>query len=291
MCLENQGVMSTRWILCGVLSLGIGVVGCARRPSAPLGELQIRPQEVHATTAAQAVLRTPGRSPDSLHILWLRNGTPVATGPRLPPGRVRRGDTLRAQALLFFGERPETLLSSPVIVANSPPVVRSLRFRPDPPHPDSALRAVVEAWDPDGDPIRLRFRWWVNGKEVSGDSLLLPGSFRGGTRITLQVVPSDPVGAGKAAVYEGVALNRPPRFVGTERPTRKGDTLWIPIRVEDPDGDSVTLKLVEAPPGFHLDTERGVIWGVLRGGAIIRIEARDPHGGKAWYQVNLEEVP
>ena len=50
--------------------------------------------------------------------------------------------------------------------ANSAPEISELVLRPDSPRPGERLTAVVEAFDPDGDPVQLDFDWTVDGAAV-----------------------------------------------------------------------------------------------------------------------------
>jgi hypothetical protein len=75
---------------------------------------------------------------------------------------------------------------------NRAPVVTRVRLEPSVPRPGQALEAQVEASDPDGDPVRLSFRWTVNGRAlVQTGPALAAGSFDREDRIEVSVVASD----------------------------------------------------------------------------------------------------
>jgi hypothetical protein len=75
---------------------------------------------------------------------------------------------------------------------NRAPVVARVRFEPSVPRPGQPLEAKVEASDPDGDPLRLSFRWTVNGRAlVQTGPALNAGSFDREDRIEVAVVASD----------------------------------------------------------------------------------------------------
>jgi hypothetical protein len=75
---------------------------------------------------------------------------------------------------------------------NQAPVVTRVRLEPSVPRPGQGVEAVVEASDPDGDPLRYSYRWTVDGRplSVSGPTLAA-GSFDRDARIEVSVVASD----------------------------------------------------------------------------------------------------
>ena len=75
---------------------------------------------------------------------------------------------------------------------NHAPVLTRVRLEPSVPRPGQALEAVVEASDPDGDPLRFSYRWSVNGRPLSHTGpALSAGSFDRDDRIEVSVVASD----------------------------------------------------------------------------------------------------
>lgn len=132
--------------------------------------------------------------------------------------------------------------------ANRAPAIRSLRFEPDRPVSGEPVRAVAEAADPDGDPVRLSYVWSVNGEQVRGDgaTLSLARAARGDT-IAVRVTPSDGRRDGPAEEAEVVVGNRAPRLRGIKidpagRITAGGEISVDPT-AEDPDGDAVEYEI------------------------------------------------
>src|SRR5262245_4379105 len=75
---------------------------------------------------------------------------------------------------------------------NRAPVVTSVLLDPPQPVPGKAVETRVEASDPDGDPVRLSYRWTVNGRALSVTASALPaGSAGREDRIEVAVVASD----------------------------------------------------------------------------------------------------
>jgi hypothetical protein len=131
--------------------------------------------------------------------------------------------------------------------ANSAPRVDSVRFDPAQPGAGQAVRAIVEASDPDGDRVRLSYAWSVDGETVAaaeGAKLDLGGHAERGARLEVRVTPSDGYAEGDPFVATTTLGNRPPRISNlTIHPAGK-ITAAGPITAAatgaDPDGDAVT---------------------------------------------------
>lgn len=75
---------------------------------------------------------------------------------------------------------------------NRAPVLSDLRLEPVRPGPGEAVEARAIARDPDGEPVDLRYRWWVNGRRVDFSGPTLPASHVvRDARIEVAVVASD----------------------------------------------------------------------------------------------------
>lgn len=120
------------------------------------------------------------------------------------------------------------------------PVVELVRFDPLKPKVDGVTRAVVEAHDPDGDRVELRYEWRVNGGlVVSTDPMIDTHGLGKGDRLEVSVVASD--GRNDSAPFvRGVAIgNRPPlvSFVGiTPARPSPGEPLEAEVSAVDEDG-------------------------------------------------------
>jgi hypothetical protein len=75
---------------------------------------------------------------------------------------------------------------------NHAPLLTRVRLEPSAPQPGEPLEAVVEARDPDGDPLRFSYRWSVNGRPLAQSGPALPaGSVGREDRVEVSVVASD----------------------------------------------------------------------------------------------------
>jgi hypothetical protein len=96
------------------------------------------------------------------------------------------------------GDEPPPRASAPAAPAaparagNTAPVLRGVALRPAAPVAGERVRAIVDASDPDGDPLRLGFRWRLDGErsDVGGPAFDLPQRARG-KRLEVKVVATD----------------------------------------------------------------------------------------------------
>jgi hypothetical protein len=130
---------------------------------------------------------------------------------------------------------------------NRPPVVRALRIDPAEPAMGERVRAVASASDPDGDPVRLRYRWQIDGRTAPGEEreIQLIGASKG-SRIEVFATPSDGQLEGETAGADVVVIDRPPTLTGVGvDPASKvppGDPVTAVAQAHDPDGDPVTFE-------------------------------------------------
>jgi hypothetical protein len=130
---------------------------------------------------------------------------------------------------------------------NRAPVVRALRIDPAEPAMGGRVRAVASGSDPDGDPVRMRYRWQIDGRTVPGEEreIELVGASKGST-IQVIATPSDGKIEGETARAEVVVVDRPPTLTGVGvDPSSKvppGDPVTAVAQAHDPDGDRVTFE-------------------------------------------------
>ncbi len=138
---------------------------------------------------------------------------------------------------------------------NQPPKVLKVEIKPDKPSPTSALEAVVDARDPNKDPITLKFRWYIDQDPVMGESAarLPAGNLAKGNRVKVVVTASDGEKTDDAESAEVVVSNTPPRMLTGPRDVTRLD--GFRFRAEDVDNDELTWSLSGAPDGMTLSAD------------------------------------
>jgi hypothetical protein len=207
------------------------------------------------TPPSVSVKSPPGLGADVLGVKWLINGEERESGQILPPSAFRRGDRLQAIVKLRAGGEEKHLSTPEVAAVNAMPAVVDVRIEPQAPTSGSTVRAVVQAQDPDADPLTLKYRWYVDDVPVPGDidSIPLKG-VKKGSRVHVAVTPNDGISDGawryspRYQVVNGppVVKSEPPKTIPPSR------VLTHTVIAEDPDGDPMTYTLVKGPEGITL---------------------------------------
>jgi hypothetical protein len=179
---------------------------------------------------------------------------------------------------------------------NRPPRVSSVGYEPTAPTTLDAIRAVVRASDPEGAPLDIDHRWFVNDAAVPGvrGEVLPARQFKKGDVVRVTVEVKDGV---DAVTVEGLPItvaNRAPVFLSDPRAVKALD--GFRVEAHDEDDDPLTWSVEGGPAGLTIDRAKGVLRyaGSVDepGGAYrIRVVAADPDGGRATWELGVEISP
>lgn len=129
---------------------------------------------------------------------------------------------------------------------NSPPQVITASITPESPARDDTLTVQVIGEDRDKEPVSFTFRWFVDDALVQEGSqnTLEPGFYRKGSRIYVEIVPSDSFGSGESIRTDTVIVrNTPPMItnvaLGPSAP-KVGDVITAEVEGMDLDGGDIT---------------------------------------------------
>lgn len=244
-----------------------------------------------------SVKSPPKQGAEVLLVRWFVNGSEQESGPLLSPSRFQRGDRIRANVKLSTGGG-EILLTTPEVVAgNALPGVTDARIEPLAPFSGSTARAVVQARDPDGDPLTFKYKWYVNDSPVAGnsDALTLTG-VKKGSWVHVTITPNDGFADGAwrdSPRYQVVnALPVVKSVLPKELPP--GRRFTYRIVAEDPDGDPLTYALTKAPPGMILRGDT-LEWQVPEESIGANVEAvvviSDNDGGQTVQSISMTIQP
>lgn len=179
---------------------------------------------------------------------------------------------------------------------NTPPQVTSIKIvSVSDSDPKQGFRAVVEARDPDGDEISLRYQWKKGGENIvgaTGEVLEWQEDFKKGDNISVEVIPFDGKVEGVWKAEGAFSIpNSPPKIVSEPDGRMEGGKFIYTVKAEDPDGDPIGFTLKNAPKGMSIEPATGTItWGFNEkdaGEYKVEIIASDPDGGKAIQILNL----
>ena len=238
-----------------------------------------------------------GKGAEVLEARWSVNGGEQESGPSLSPSRFQRGDRIRANVKLRVGGG-EVLLGTPEVSAvNALPAVTDVRIEPRAPTSGSTVKAITQGQDADGDSLKFKYKWYVNGLPVDGESesLALNG-VKKGAWVHVSVTPNDGFADGawrdspRYQVVNGLPVVK--SVLPKELPP---DRRFIyRIVAEDPDGDPLAYTLSKAPPGMLLHGET-IEWQVPDAaiGANVNAEVviSDDEGGQTVQSISMTIQP
>lgn len=195
----------------------------------------------------------PDGDPVRYEISWLLDGLETGVGGEsFPADRLRRGALVTARVVPSDGDSAGPAGVAQARVGDTPPGPVQIALDPQAPARTDAIRARVEApaVDPDGDALRYRYAWSVDGRPLNlpGSTSVLPaGLFRKHEKVQVEVRAFDGQLAGPPARAEVVARNSLPTAPAVEiRPARprRGEPLRAVVRAPagDADGDPLTYR-------------------------------------------------
>ena len=126
-----------------------------------------------------------------------------------------------------------------------PPAVTSITISPGQPTKISELSLFTQSYNPSGNPLSYRYRWFKNDEEIPGEnaSTLKCENFNKGDLIRVEVVPSDGKVDGEPFLSGPVKILDMPPVVEEVRVERKlayaNSELKAIVKGSDPDGDSI----------------------------------------------------
>lgn len=255
--------------------------------NSPPSKPEITAQNPRPTTAEDLVLRVvkspvdPDGDEVSVQVIWFQGNKQVARGTgrwRLEAAKTRKGQKYRATATPSDG-----LLTGPTVsqwfeVQNTSPTKCAVTL-PYKPHTgdDLPVRMTEKPTDPDGDPIKMRFRWYLNGEPVKAGSQ--PQKMDGkrvarDQRWTVVATPFDGESSGPACEASAVVVNSPPsapRIALKPLKPSTGEGLVVEIldKPSDVDGDEVNLThswTLDGKPFPTGDTTAAIPAGILEKG-------------------------
>jgi hypothetical protein len=225
---------------------------------------------------------------------WFVNGERAGSNdPVLPAGEAKRRDTVWAEASAFSGGKGIIVSSPRVVIVNSMPAVSDAAFDTLSPKKGDILKVSVKSVDPDGDPVRLTYKWVVNDRVVQegekSDYRL--ASEKKGDQVHCEVYPHDGHSPGTWSSTPIVEVrNSPPRLLSQPPPSAgPGGTFSYKVSAEDIDGDPVQIELLEGPEGMVLerDTVRWSPGPGFQGEGMVILRVTDGAGGEARQEFTL----
>lgn len=219
---------------------------------------------------------------------WFVNGSKrrIETDT-MAAGAAKKGDEIQVEATVARPGGTVAVRSRNVRVANAPPRVTGAELSNLSPGKGETLVATASAQDPDGDAIRLIFRWRINGKVVQDgeNPELRLSTAKKGDEVYCEVVPKDGEATGPTLATSIVTVRNSPPIVRSTPPSGAGPGGVFSYRLiaEDPDGDLLVFAMTEGPKGasFEAGTFRWAPPAGFQGTARVVLRVSDGAGGEA----------
>jgi len=163
-------------------------------------------------------------------------------------------------------------------LTNRLPTIKSAHITPTPVQLARSVTVLVEAEDPDGDPVTLRYQWLADGTpipEQTSPTIVPNNMFKRGDRLSVEVTPLDGKEAGQSfrteAVEIGNSLPVVTSVVLEPNPAKVGDQFRAKAEASDADKDEILYQYLWwrngqplSAQGVTLSTE-----GFARGDSIV----------------------
>jgi hypothetical protein len=200
----------------------------------------------------------------TLSYVWRVDGRRVeTTGPALRLAEDTRGSLVEVMVIARDRQRESRAVRASVRVGNRVPELRGVAVEPmRRVTAEDGLIASAEGYDPDGDVLRYRYQWFINGSLVEADGPLLPvGRMVRGDLVAVSAVASDGDSDSAARRSRVVRVqNVPPRIDSEPGAIGSDGVFRYRPRVSDSDGDRFfAYELLQAPKGMKIDLVDGRI--------------------------------
>jgi hypothetical protein len=299
--------------LCGMIALGCTLVIAASCGSKEekgksadtaavpaISSVEILPENPSKSSLLETVVKfaQPEKTAE-VRYRWMKNGKEImgVTESTLGQDSFQKGDTIAVEVTPGIGKvTGKPVQSKPVIIVNSPPVLKSFTIEPMPAHSKDELTARLDMFDADGEYVRSSYQWKKSKEDIPGatEATLAPDYFKKGDRIGCQARVSDGE-APEVSYYsnEIEILNSAP-FITSQPSAGKieGSSYEYQVAAEDPDEDKLEFSLISAPEGMTINSETGLIsWQISDqqrvGKFDFEIIARDSEGAQSVQPMTL----
>lgn len=233
----------------------------------------------------------------SFRYRWLVNGKVIAghTQESFPPELLRRGDQVVVEVTPFDGTiEGASFRSTPTSVVNTPPIISSVDIEFDHEVQGRRMMAKVNAIDPDHDSVSIKYRWRKNETVVKEgeDNTLDVANVTAADVMHVDVTASDGNPDGSRTVSQRFVLsNSAPTIISSPSRSATGGGYEYLVKASDADGDPITYKLEEGPPGMAIGEQTGQIrWAPApdaQGTYRVKVMAQDNRGGFATQDFEL----
>jgi hypothetical protein len=272
-------------------------------PFLEINSVTITPENPVSSTLLQVLVKPQHIGMVTYTYRWMNNGEEIAdeTESALKSDFFSKGDTIEVEVTPYHNEvGGKPVKSDPVVIANTPPAMRSFTIDPSPAYSKDDLIATLDVFDADDDYIRIAYQWKQDDQPLSGetDATLAKTAFSKGDTIRCEVRISDD--EAEEIVFHSSAitiLNSAPLITSQlSGKNMEGYLFEYAVTAEDPDGDPLEFSLASEPEGMTIDASTGLVQWEARGDQRkgnyeFQVIASDPEGAQVIQPITLTISP
>ena len=152
------------------------------------------------------------------------------------------------------------------------------------------IKVVAEGNTIGNTPVSFKFEWTKNGQPVEGGSDSISG-FKRGDKITTKITPYIGEALGLARTLSTEIKNSTPKVTEDKQVNFDGTLLTYQVKAIDPDGDTLTYSLVDAPQDMTIDSSSGLIRLTVKedtpSSINFKVKISDGNGGEIIYPLTM----
>jgi hypothetical protein len=241
-------------------------------PFLVINSVTITPENPFSSTLLQVLIQPQHVGMVTYTYRWMNNGEEIAdeTESALKSDFFSKGDTIEVEVTPYHNEvGGKPVKSEPVVIANTPPVMRSFTIEPSPAYSKDDLTARLAILDADDDYTRIAYQWKLDDQALSGetDATLAKTAFSKGDTVRCEVRISDD--ESEEVVFQSSAidiLNSAPLITSQLSGKNMEEYLFeYAVTAEDPDDDPLEFSLASEPEGMTIDVSTGIVQWEARG--------------------------
>ncbi|MDA8088999.1 MAG: Ig domain-containing protein [Nitrospiraceae bacterium] len=248
-------------------------------------KLEIIPGQAYVNTVLKLSASGFGLDDQATQVQWMVNGVQrISDSPlEFDTKDLSKGDVVQAAAFVNGVE----VESNSVTIGDAPLEIVKVKLMPEVFKPGDTLYVEAHAAD---SATNIVYEWSVNGN-FAGNSNSLAIPVKRGDQIAVKITPCGAQGCGQPIVLQRRIANMPPMFDRQVSTTFDGVLYTAQLSATDPDGDTLTYALENAPAGMTIGASSGLIeWKVPPGlkSANVTVTANDGHGGTSRMTINIK---
>jgi hypothetical protein len=176
------------------------------------------------------------------------------------------------------------------------PSVTKAKFEVESVDNKDSLKVIAEGNTIGNTPVSFRYAWTKNGQPVEGGGDSISG-FKRGDKVDVKITPYIGELLGQPRTLSTEIKNSTPKVTENKKINFDGTLLTYQVKATDPDGDTLTYALMDAPQGMTIDGSNGLISFPVKddtpASISFKVKISDGNGGEIIYPltVSLEKPP